>query len=161
MFSEASRQQHRDTNHSSPPTPTKTKTGRLALLAILTAILAVLIALFYGDSDNLFGIRSLFGPSSFLARSVGGGVSKSGSTSALASAGTAAAATIATTAAATSTQESPVHPQQREGSSSKMNKTKTPVYFLSHGGVSERFIFNHFHSLLHISYPILNPNIPF
>lgn len=137
MSSEASRQQHHDNHRSSPPTltSTQTKTGKLALLAILTAILAVLIALCYGDSDNLFGFRSLFRPSSSIARSVGGGVSKSASS--FASAGTAAAAaTIATTAAAASTPKSPVHRQQTEGSSSKMNTIKTPVYFLSHGGVS-------------------------
>lgn len=136
MSSEASRQQHRDNHRSSPTTrtPTKTKARRLALLAILTAIFAVLIALFYGDSDNLFGFRSLFGPSSFIARSVGGGLSKSDFASAFTSAGTAAAA------AAASAQKAPVHPQQSERSSFKMNTNKTPVYFLSHGGVSEPFI---------------------
>lgn len=88
---------------------------KLLILSLVTIVIAALIALFANDTANLSAFRRLFGSSS-AARSAVGPLSAA---SASASASIAASAAVKGKMADESTL-----------------KTKTPVYFLSHGGVS-------------------------
>lgn len=85
---------------------------KLALVSFLTVLAAILITLLWGDTANLFGLRRLFGSS---ARSAAVPLSSSASA--------AAAATVKGQPDAVTTG----HAQP---------SMKTPIYFLSHGGVS-------------------------
>lgn len=107
MSSESSRH-----NNSQTRTPNSFSGHKLALISLLTVLAAVLITLFWGDTANLFGLRRLFGSS---ARSAA--VPLSGSAS------VAAAATVKGQSDAVTSGH--VQPSM-----------KTPIYFLSHGGVS-------------------------
>ena len=91
----------------SPEAPDKTNTSnkRTAAFSILALIIAITIALFWGDSANLFGLRRFF--------------------STRPGASVAAAPSVA---AIDNTSRSQLQ-----------SKMKTPIYFLSHGGVSLGF----------------------
>lgn len=93
-------------NDSETRTPHSFSGHKIALVTLLTVLTAVLIALFWEDTANLFGFRRLLGS---CARSAA--VPLSASTS------IAAAATV-------------------KGNSDVKSSMKTPIYFLSHGGVS-------------------------
>ncbi|PLB39056.1 uncharacterized protein BDW47DRAFT_104186 [Aspergillus candidus] len=108
---------------SSSGTPASTEEAQpkrpstVILLSLFTVVIAVLAATFLPDSDpaaNLFRLKRLFAPAASAGRS----------SSSLATAAT----TTTTTSSSDST--SPV-------TNGKMGRT--PVYFLSHGGVSSRF----------------------
>jgi hypothetical protein len=87
---------------------TNTLSGRkLALISLLTLLAAIFIALFWGETANLFGLRRFF--------------------SSARSAGTLSAPTSITVATA---MDSSVSGEKLQSA------MKTPVYFLSHGGVS-------------------------
>lgn len=107
-MSSKSRQQDPPTNHSAT---LQTSNRRLFLLSVVSVLAAALVALFWRDSTaNLFAFRRFFGSSSRTAAatsSVAGG-------------------TVSTPALASSSGIA-------EQSEVKM---KTPIYFLSHGGVS-------------------------
>jgi hypothetical protein len=101
MSSEANQHNERSTNPLS---------GRkLALASILTLLVAISIALFWGETANLFGLRRFFS-----ARS----------------AGPAAAASASASVAVASVKE------RNQSGNILQSSMKTPVYFLSHGGVS-------------------------
>jgi hypothetical protein len=115
MSSEAN-QQHPNTNTPVTRDTLNPISGRkLALISLLTIFAAVLTSLFWGDTANLFGIRRFFSSS---ARNAAGPVSAAASVSASASVATAAIA--------------------EDSTSDTMSSSKTPVYFLSHGGVSTK-----------------------
>ena len=117
MSSEARQVKSPRTRNSTTLQPTSNR--RLFILSVLTLILAALVAFFWCDTVNLFAFRRLFGSSSRAASSSTGSVS----------APVLASSSIAATSVARDQQES----ETSEQSGSKM---KTPVYFLSHGGVS-------------------------
>lgn len=98
--------------HNDSETRTNSFNGhKLTLISLLTVLAAVLITLFWGDTANLFGLRRLFGSS---ARSAAEPLSASAS---------AAAATLKGQSDTFTSDH--IQPNM-----------KTPVYFLSHGGVS-------------------------
>lgn len=107
MSSESSRH-----NDSETRTPNSLSTHKLTLISLLTVLAAILITLFWGDTANLFGLRRLFGSS---ARSAAEPLS--------ASASVAAAATLKGQSDTFTSDH--IQPGMR-----------TPIYFLSHGGVS-------------------------
>lgn len=109
MSSESSRH-----NDSETQTPNSFSGQKLALVSFLTVLAAILITLLWGDTANLFGLRRLFGSS---ARSAGP----------LSASATAAAAAAAATVKGQSDAVTTGHVQL---------SMKTPIYFLSHGGVS-------------------------
>ena len=115
MSSEARQEKSQRTRNSTTLQPTSNL--RLFILSVLTLILAALVAIFWRDTVNLFAFRRLFGSSSRAASSSTGSVSAP------------VLASFAATSVARDQQES----ETSEQSGSKM---KTPVYFLSHGGVS-------------------------
>jgi hypothetical protein len=110
MSSEPSRHNETETR-----TPNSFGGQKLALVSFLTVLAAILITLLWGDTANLFGLRRLFGSS---ARSAAVPLSAS------ASAAAAAAVEVQPDAVTTG------HAQP---------SMKTPIYFLSHGGVSYRY----------------------
>jgi hypothetical protein len=76
---------------------------------VVTVLLAALVALFWRDTANLFALRRFFGSSSRTA---------------------AATSSVAGTVSAPAVASSSGIVEQSEV------KMKTPIYFLSHGGVS-------------------------
>lgn len=99
-------------NDSETRTPNSFSGHKLTIISLLTILVAVLITLFWGDTANLFGLRRLFGSS---ARSAAEPLSAS------------ASATAAATLKGQSDTFTSDHIQP---------SMKTPIYFLSHGGVS-------------------------
>lgn len=89
---------------------------KILILSLVTLVIAALITLFANDTANLSAFRRLFGSSSAARSAVGP----------LSAASASASASIAASAA--------VKGKMAEDSTSKI---KTPVYFLSHGGVSK------------------------
>ncbi|KAJ5305836.1 hypothetical protein N7508_004851 [Penicillium antarcticum] len=122
MSSEAN-QQHRTT-----PVPGNQDTlspiheRKFALLSLLTIFLAILISLFWGDTANVFGIRRFFSSSARTAS---------------------ASASVATAAIAKETTSS---------SDTMASTSKTPIYFLSHGGPNVMYEVEHpaYHKLAQI-----------
>jgi hypothetical protein len=107
MSSEPRQQNTPPTSHSAP---LHTSNRRIFLLSVVTVLATVLVAFFWRDpTANLFAFRRFFGSSSRIPAS-SASVAGSGSAPALATSSGIA-----------------------EQSEFKM---KTPVYFLSHGGVS-------------------------
>ncbi|KAI2710334.1 hypothetical protein CBS147332_6035 [Penicillium roqueforti] len=100
-------------NDSETRTPHSFSGHKIALVTLLTVLTAVLIALFWEDTANLFGFRRLLGS---CARSAA--VPLSASTS------IAAAATV-------------------KGNSDVKSSMKTPIYFLSHGGPNVMYETDH------------------
>lgn len=88
---------------------------KILILSLVTIVIAVLIALFANDTANLSAFRRLFGSSSAARSAIGP----------LSAASASASASIAASTA--------VKGKMTDDSTSKI---KTPVYFLSHGGVS-------------------------
>lgn len=93
--------------------PNTTSWHKLFLLSIFTLLVAFLLAAYWDDTANLFALRRLFGSSSPTARSV----STPPSTFTKTGVSTAAKAEF-------------------EPGVSSDSIMKTPIYFLSHGGVS-------------------------
>jgi hypothetical protein len=99
-------------NDSETRTPNSFSGSKLALISLVTLVVAVLITLLWGENANLFGFRRLFGSS---ARSVAVPLSASASAAA-----------------------APTLKGQPDAATSAHVQTnmKTPVYFFGHGGVS-------------------------
>jgi hypothetical protein len=106
MSSEANQQQSNTSTPVARDTLNPISGRKLVLISLLTIFAAVLAPLFWGDTANLFGIRRFF------------------SSSAAAAAPGSSSASVTTTATA------------KVSTSDTMSSLKTPVYFLSHGGVS-------------------------
>jgi hypothetical protein len=113
MSSEANQQQPNTNTPVARDTLNPISGRKLALISLLTIFAAVLTSLFWGDTANLFGIRRFFSSS---ARTAAGPISAAASGS-----GSASVATVATA---------------KDSTSDTMSSSKTPIYFLSHGGVS-------------------------